>query len=153
MTPDRSNEATYVASVLTLYADLPDTPLRPSPTDQSLARKTSQRNGASVAGRVRFAARARGAGSLAPPISLRFPRSARSPTSCRSSLSFSSSPYPTAISTIFASNCTSSPKLPGQMFRNLRFQMSANMTQRCEREARKTESHWYPAAHEETCTC
>ena len=29
----------YVAAVLTLYADLPDTPLRPSPMDQSVARK------------------------------------------------------------------------------------------------------------------
>jgi len=29
----------YVAAVLTLYLDLPDTPLRPSSLDQSLARK------------------------------------------------------------------------------------------------------------------
>lgn len=35
-------EATYVASVLILYADLPDTPWRPSPMDQSLARKLHQ---------------------------------------------------------------------------------------------------------------
>lgn len=34
-----STEAEYVAALLTLYADLPDTPLRPSPTDQALARK------------------------------------------------------------------------------------------------------------------
>ena len=33
------DEATYVAFVLTLYTDLPDTPLRPSPMDQSVARK------------------------------------------------------------------------------------------------------------------
>ena len=32
----------YVAAVLTLYADLPDTPLRPSPMDQSVARKLHQ---------------------------------------------------------------------------------------------------------------
>ena len=32
-------EAAYVAAVLMHYADLPDTPMRPSPTDQSLARK------------------------------------------------------------------------------------------------------------------
>ena len=32
----------YVATVLTLYADLPDTPSRPSPMDQSLARKLHQ---------------------------------------------------------------------------------------------------------------
>jgi len=31
--------APYVAAVLTLYLDLPDTPLRPSPLDQSLAHK------------------------------------------------------------------------------------------------------------------
>lgn len=29
----------YVAAVLMLYLDLPDTPLRPSPQDQSLARR------------------------------------------------------------------------------------------------------------------
>ncbi len=33
------SEAEYVAALLTLYADLPDTPLRPSPADQVLARK------------------------------------------------------------------------------------------------------------------
>ncbi len=42
MTPDLGDEATYVASVLTLYADLPDTPCRPSPMDQSLVRKLYQ---------------------------------------------------------------------------------------------------------------
>ena len=31
--------AIYVAAVLTLYTDLPDTPLRPSPMDQAVARK------------------------------------------------------------------------------------------------------------------
>ena len=35
-------EAAYIAFVLTLYADLPDTPTRPSPMDQSLARKLHQ---------------------------------------------------------------------------------------------------------------
>ena len=39
MTPLDSEEATYVAVVLAQYADLPDTPLRPSLTDQALARK------------------------------------------------------------------------------------------------------------------
>jgi hypothetical protein len=34
-----SDEAIYVAYVLTLYVELPDTPLRPSPLDQSMARK------------------------------------------------------------------------------------------------------------------
>lgn len=32
-------EPAYIAAVLMLYADLPDTPLRPSPQDQSLARR------------------------------------------------------------------------------------------------------------------
>ncbi len=32
-------EPIYVAAILTQYADLPDTPLRPSLTDQALARK------------------------------------------------------------------------------------------------------------------
>jgi hypothetical protein len=33
-----ASDVCYVAAVLVLYADLPDTPLRPSPQDQSLAR-------------------------------------------------------------------------------------------------------------------
>ena len=33
---------TYVAAILTLYLDLPDTPLRPSPMDQSLANRLHQ---------------------------------------------------------------------------------------------------------------
>jgi hypothetical protein len=37
-------EPAYVAAVLVLYADLPDTPLRPSPQDQSLARRWYQQN-------------------------------------------------------------------------------------------------------------
>ena len=39
MSTGDAEEAIYVASVLILYADLPDTPWRPSPMDQSLARK------------------------------------------------------------------------------------------------------------------
>lgn len=39
MTAIGNTGAVYVASVLMQYADLPDTPLRPSLTDQSLARK------------------------------------------------------------------------------------------------------------------
>lgn len=35
-------EATYVAAVVALYGDLPDTPLRPSLTDQAVARKLCQ---------------------------------------------------------------------------------------------------------------
>jgi hypothetical protein len=35
-------EPAYVAAVLMLYIDLPDTPLRPSPPDQALARRLYQ---------------------------------------------------------------------------------------------------------------
>lgn len=38
MTSPQSQPA-FVAQVLTLFADLPDAPLRPSPADQSLARR------------------------------------------------------------------------------------------------------------------
>ena len=37
MTP--AGEPAYVAAVLIRYTDLPDTPLRPSPQDQALARR------------------------------------------------------------------------------------------------------------------
>jgi hypothetical protein len=37
MTP--AGEPAYVAAVLMLYTDLPETPLRPSPQDQALARR------------------------------------------------------------------------------------------------------------------
>ena len=39
MISPQGDEAAFVAALLTLYADLPDTPLRPSPTDQTLARR------------------------------------------------------------------------------------------------------------------
>jgi hypothetical protein len=39
---NRLGDAAYVAAVLMLYTDLPDTPLRPSPMDQSVARKLHQ---------------------------------------------------------------------------------------------------------------
>jgi hypothetical protein len=37
-----ASEPAYVAAVLMLYTDLPDTPLRPSPQDQALARRLHQ---------------------------------------------------------------------------------------------------------------
>ena len=37
-----ADEAIYVAAVTALYCDLPDTPLRPSLTDQAVARKLCQ---------------------------------------------------------------------------------------------------------------
>lgn len=39
MTSSRDDEGAFVADLLTLYADLPDTPLRPSSADQILARR------------------------------------------------------------------------------------------------------------------
>ena len=39
MSPSEGSDAAFVAAVLALYADLPDTPLRPSPADQALARR------------------------------------------------------------------------------------------------------------------
>ena len=42
MTP--AAESAYVAAVLVLYADLPDTPLRSSPQDQFLARRWYQQH-------------------------------------------------------------------------------------------------------------
>jgi len=39
MTASPGDEMAFVAALLTLYADLPDTPLRPSPADQTLARR------------------------------------------------------------------------------------------------------------------
>lgn len=42
MTP--CDEAAYTAALIMLYLDLPDTPLRPSPQDQTVARKLYQQN-------------------------------------------------------------------------------------------------------------
>jgi hypothetical protein len=39
MTASPGDEAVFIAALLTVYADLPDTPLRPSPADQTLARR------------------------------------------------------------------------------------------------------------------
>ena len=39
---NRADGSIYVAAVLTLYADVPDTPLRPSPTDEVVARRLHQ---------------------------------------------------------------------------------------------------------------
>ena len=42
MSGEGEPEAAYIASVLALFADLPDTPSRPSPMDESLARRFHQ---------------------------------------------------------------------------------------------------------------
>jgi hypothetical protein len=39
MSSSEASDSAFVAAVLTLYADLPDTPLRPSAVDQFLARR------------------------------------------------------------------------------------------------------------------
>ena len=44
MTP--AAEPAYVAAVLMLYVDLPDTPLRPNPQDQSMAHRLYHLNNA-----------------------------------------------------------------------------------------------------------
>jgi hypothetical protein len=38
------DEAAYVATLIMLYVDLPDTPLRPNPQDHCVARKLYQQN-------------------------------------------------------------------------------------------------------------
>ena len=42
MKPPESEPAAYIGAVLVLYVDLPDTPMRYSPTDLALARKLHQ---------------------------------------------------------------------------------------------------------------
>src|ERR1017187_7192137 len=42
MTPAGAGNPAYVPAVLTLYLDLPDTPLRPSPVDQALTIRLQQ---------------------------------------------------------------------------------------------------------------
>lgn len=42
MKPPESEPAAYLGAVLVLYVDLPDTPMRYSPTDLALARKLHQ---------------------------------------------------------------------------------------------------------------
>ena len=78
-----AGEAVYVAAVLTLYADLPDTPIRPSPMDQSVARKLHQE--AVPLSLVESALCSPPCdGSAGLPSFLRFRRFGLLPTSCRS---------------------------------------------------------------------
>ena len=42
MKPQESEPAAYIGAMLVLYVDLPDTPIRYSPTDLALARKLHQ---------------------------------------------------------------------------------------------------------------
>ena len=74
-----SNPALYVATVLTLYVDLPDTPLRASAQDQRLARKLHQQGvpislieSALLLATLRRLARPEGLPPLAPIHSLAY---------------------------------------------------------------------------------
>ena len=73
----------YVAAVLTLYLDLPDTPLRPSPLDQSLASKLHQQAVPLALVESALAARYSATGSPGLPNFLRFRRFGHLPISCR----------------------------------------------------------------------
>lgn len=73
------DEAAYVATLIMLYVDLPDTPLRPSPQDQSVARKLYQENvplslaeSALLLASVRRLVRSSGLPPLAPIRSLAY---------------------------------------------------------------------------------
>lgn len=74
-----TTEPAYIAAVLMLYADLPDTPLRPSPQDQSLARRLHQQRvpltiveSALLLGSLRRLIRPADAPSLSPVRSLAY---------------------------------------------------------------------------------
>lgn len=73
------DEAAYVATLILLYVDLPDTPLRPSPQDQSVARTLYQQNvplslaeGALLLASLRRLVRRNGLPPLAPIRSLAY---------------------------------------------------------------------------------
>ena len=75
----RCDEAAYVATLIMLYLDLPDTPLRPSPQDQSVARKLYRQNvplslveGALLLASLRRLLRSSGSPPLAPIRSLAY---------------------------------------------------------------------------------
>lgn len=73
------DEAAYIAALIMLYVDLPDTPLRPSPQDQAVARKLYQQNvplsvaeGALLLASLRGLVRSSGMPPLAPIRSLAY---------------------------------------------------------------------------------
>lgn len=75
----RCDEAAYVAALIMLYLDLPDTPLRPSPQDQSVARHLYQQDvplslaeGALLLASLRRLVRSNGLPPLAPIRSLAY---------------------------------------------------------------------------------
>jgi hypothetical protein len=101
-----AGDAAYVAAALTLYADLPDAPSRPSPTDRSLARNLYKEavplhlvESALLLATLRPLARASDLPRFRGPVLL--------PVSCRSSPNYSRSHCRTDTSTTFASNFAS----------------------------------------------
>ena len=110
MTPAAENP-TYVAAVLTLYLDLPDTPLRPSPP-------RSMRWPADCISKAfpcRWSKPLCCWLSAPPDPPCRPPATAADPLACllpaRHRRTSADSPYPTATSTTFASSSASSPGL------------------------------------------
>ena len=74
-----ASEPAYVAAVLLLYADLPDTPLRPGPQDHAMARRLHEHGvplslveSALLLGSLRRIIRAADAPPLAPVRSLAY---------------------------------------------------------------------------------
>jgi hypothetical protein len=124
--PD-SNPALYVSSVLTLYVDLPDTPLRASASDQSLARRLYD-EGVSL----QMVETALMLGSLRrlirPQMHPNSPRSAPWPTSDRSSTNSTPILRRKGISITSASSCAKPPRLSRRTSKNLRFLMTANIS-------------------------
>ena len=121
MNPVEGSDAAFVVAALTLYADLPDTPLRPSPADQSLARKLFTEpvpltliESALLLGTLRRLSRT--------PAFRRFPRSVPSPTSCRSSKTEIPTP-PRRLSQLPQAEAS---QTVGLMLRNIRFLMTVN---------------------------
>jgi len=122
--PD-SNPALYVSAVLTLYVDLPDTPLRASASDQWLARRFHDDGvplqvleTALLLGSLRRLIRPADAPRLSPIRSLAYFRPIIE--ELRAHLRRK------ATSTTSALNCARPPQPFRRTFKNLRFLMTAN---------------------------
>ena len=91
--PD-SNPALYVAAVLTLYVDLPDTPLRASVSGPTARPPGSMTRRPAASSGDRFASWPPSAACWRPPTCHPLPRSARWPTSNQSSRNSRNIPSP-----------------------------------------------------------
>jgi len=125
-----SNPALYTSAALTLYVDLPDTPLRASIQDQRLLSAFSKR-----ASLFRWSRPpscwAPSAAYVGPQTCGRYPGSVRWPTSNPSSKSSRNTRVRTDTSTTCAlSSAASWTKPARRKSKNLRFQMTANRS-RC----------------------